>query len=90
MYLYLNIVLTKLFAIVFVLGKFIVFAFVFKYYAMYLDSRMVYVCVCVCVCVCACACACIHAHTNNLDTIWRETLEVGKFGELSAKVPLVK
>ena len=33
MYLYLNTVLTKVFAIIFVFGKFIVF--VFKYYAMY-------------------------------------------------------
>ena len=51
---------------------------------MYLDSSVVYVCMCVC------ACACMHAHTNNLDTICRETLVVGKFGELSAKLHLVK
>ena len=38
--LYLNTVLTKVFAIVFVFGKFIVFAFVFKYYAMYLDPSL--------------------------------------------------
>ena len=25
-----------------------------------------------------------------LDTVWRETLVVGKFGELSAKLPLAK
>ena len=81
---YLNTVLTKVFAIVFVLGKFIVVVFVFKYYAMYLDSSMVYVCVCVRMHTC------MHAHTNNLDTIWRETLVVGKFGELSAKLLLVK
>jgi len=31
-------VLTKVFAIVFVYGKFIVFVFVFKYYAMHLDK----------------------------------------------------
>ena len=41
MYLYLNTVLTKVFAIVFVFGKFIVFVFVFKYYAMYLDPSLV-------------------------------------------------
>ena len=58
MYLYLNTVLTKVFAIVFVFGKFIVFVFVFKYYAMYLDPSLVYtyafdghVCVCTYVCV---------------------------------------
>ena len=39
MYLYLNTVLAKIFAIVFVFGKFIVFAF--KYYAMYLDPKLV-------------------------------------------------
>ena len=31
-------VLTKVFATVFVFGKFIVFVFVFKYYAVYLDQ----------------------------------------------------
>ena len=41
MYLYLNTVLTKVFAIVFVFRKFIVFVFVFKYYAMYLDPSLV-------------------------------------------------
>ena len=40
MYLYLNTVLNKVFAIVFVFGKFIVFVFVFKYYAMYLDPSL--------------------------------------------------
>ena len=40
MYLYLNTVLTKVFAIVFVFEKFIVFIFVFKYYAMYLDPSL--------------------------------------------------
>ena len=40
MYLYLNTVLTKVFAIVFVFGKFIAFVFVFKYYAMYLDPSL--------------------------------------------------
>ena len=34
LHLYLNTVLTKIFTIVFVFGKFIVFVFVFKYYAM--------------------------------------------------------
>ena len=38
---YLNTVLTKVFAIVFVFGKVIVFVFVFKYYAMYLDPSLV-------------------------------------------------
>ena len=37
---YLNTVLTKVFAIVFVFGKFMVFAFVFKYCAMYLDPSL--------------------------------------------------
>ena len=37
---YLNTVLTKVFAFVF--GKFIVFVFVLKYYAMYLDPRLTY------------------------------------------------
>ena len=41
LYLYLNTVLTKVFAIVFVFGKFIVFVFVFKYYAMYLDPSLI-------------------------------------------------
>ena len=43
LYLYLNTVLTKVFAIVFVFGKFLVFVFVFKYYAMYLDPSL-YIC----------------------------------------------
>ena len=40
---YLNTVLTEVFAIVFVFGNFIVFVFVsiFKYYAMYLDPRLI-------------------------------------------------
>ena len=38
---YLNTVLTKVFAIVFVFGEFIVFVFVFKYYAMYLDPSLI-------------------------------------------------
>ena len=38
--LYLNTVQTKVFAIVFVFGKFIAFVFVFKYYAMYLDPNL--------------------------------------------------
>ena len=43
---YLNTVLTKVFTIVFVFGKFIIFVFVFKYYAMYLDpSLVVYGCI---------------------------------------------
>ena len=41
LYLYLNTVLTKVFATVFVFGKFVVFVFVFKYYAMYLDPSLV-------------------------------------------------
>ena len=44
--LYLNTVLTKVFTIVFVFGKFIIFILVFKYYAMYLDpSLVVYGCI---------------------------------------------
>ena len=39
-YLYLNTVPTKVFAIVFVFGKFVVFVFAFKYYAMYLDPSL--------------------------------------------------
>ena len=51
LYLYLNTVLTKVFATVFVFEKFIVFVFVFKYYAMYLDPSLVYMYVCVHVCM---------------------------------------
>ena len=40
MYLYLNTVLTEVFAIIFVFRKFMVF--LFKYYAMYLDPRLMY------------------------------------------------
>ena len=39
--LYLNTVLTKVFAIAFECGKLIVFVFVFKYSAMYLDPRLI-------------------------------------------------
>ena len=39
--LYLNVILNQVFAIVFVFGKFIVFVFVFKYHAMYLDPSLV-------------------------------------------------
>ena len=45
MYLYLNTILTKVFTIVFVYGKFIVFVFVFKYYAMYLDPSVRFTCI---------------------------------------------
>ena len=41
MYLNLNTVLTKVFTIVFVFVKFIVFVFVFKYYTMYLDPSLI-------------------------------------------------
>ena len=41
MYLYLNTVLAKVFAIVFVFGKFTIFVLVFKYYAMYLDPSLI-------------------------------------------------
>ena len=37
---YLNTVVIKVFAIVFVFEKFVVFVFVFKYYAMYLDPSL--------------------------------------------------
>ena len=30
-----------------------------------------------------------HLHIKRI-TVWRETLVVGKFGELSAKLPLAK
>ena len=52
MYLYLNTVLTKVFAIVFVFGKFIVFVFVFKYYAMYLDPSLFRIKYSTILCVC--------------------------------------
>ena len=31
-----------------------------------------------------------HLASYSLSTVWRETLVGGKFGELSAKLPLVK
>ena len=40
LYLHLNTVLTKVFAIVFAFGKFIAFVFVYKYYAMYFDPSL--------------------------------------------------
>ena len=40
LYLYLNTVVIQVFAIIIVFGKILVFVFVFKYYAMYLDPSL--------------------------------------------------